>query len=133
MLNPEESFYHRLGGYDVIAAIVDDLLPRLIGDPQIGVYWKGKCKDSLNKDRHLVIDFLCSAFGGPVSYVGRDMKTSHDGLGITESDWNVFVAHTVATLENQGIPGREKDEFLAAAASLKGDVVEERRAVVAGA
>ena len=74
MLDPTPSLYERLGGYDRLAAIVDDLLPRLLGDPQLAVYWKGKCKDSLNKDRQLFVDFLGSAFGGPIVYLGRDMK-----------------------------------------------------------
>ena len=123
MLDPTPSFYERLGGYDAIAAIVDDLLPRLLDDGQLGVYWKGKCKDSLNKDRQLFVDFLSSAFGGPVVYLGRDMKTSHDGLGITEIEWNRFIEHVVATLKNLAIPERETTEFLAAAGRLKGDVL----------
>ena len=128
MLDPETSLYHRLGGYDGIAAIVDDLLPRLLTDPQLGIYWKGKCNDSLTKDRQLIVNFLCAAFGGPVSYAGRDMKTSHDGIGITESDWDAFVRHTAATLDNQGVPERERSEFLAAAAGLKPEVVGSARA-----
>jgi len=65
MFDPTPSLYERLGGYDGIAAIVDDLLPRLLGDPRLGIYWKGKCTDSLKKDRQLFVDFLASAFGGP--------------------------------------------------------------------
>jgi hemoglobin len=123
MLDPTPSLYERLGGYDGIAAVVDDLLARLLSDRQLSVYWKGKCKDSLRKDRQLFVDFLSSAFGGPVVYLGRDMKTSHDGLGITESEWNRFIEHVVATLKNLAIPERETTEFLAAAGSLKADVL----------
>ncbi len=124
MLDPTPSLYERLGGYDGIAAVVDDLLRRLLGDPRLSVYWKGKCRDSLKKDRQLFVDFLGSAFGGPVVYPGRDMKTSHDGLGITENEWNRFIEHVVATLKNLAIAERETIEFLAAARSLKGDVVQ---------
>ena len=123
MLDPTPSLYERLGGYDGIAAIVDDLLPRLLGDALLGAYWKGKCKDSLKKDRQLIVDFLGAAFGGPVAYLGRDMKTSHDGLAITETEWSRFIDHVAATLNNVGVSGREAEEFLAAAGSLKGDVV----------
>jgi len=123
MMDPDAPLYQRLGGYDAIAAFVDDLLPRLLNDVRIAVYWKGKCKDSLRKDRQLIVDFLCSAFGGPVQYLGRDMKTSHDGLEISEADWMVFEEHVVATLKNLGVSGREYDEVMAATVSLKGDVV----------
>jgi hemoglobin len=119
MMDPDAPLYERLGGYDAIAAFVDDLLPRLLGDPRIGVYWKGKCKDSLRKDRQLIVDFLCSAFGGPVQYLGRDMKTSHDGLEISEADWIVFEQHVVATLKNLGVSGREYDEVWQRPVSLK--------------
>ena len=41
MATAQASLYHRLGGYDALAAAVDELLPRLQGDPQLGVYWRG--------------------------------------------------------------------------------------------
>jgi hemoglobin len=118
------SLYERLGGYDAIAAAVDDLLGRLVGDPQLGVYWRGHSKDSMKRDRQLIVDFLCAATGGPVVYRGRDMKTSHEGLQISENDWKIFMGHTVATLDRFKVPEREKAEFLAAATSLKADIVE---------
>ncbi|MBK5294119.1 MAG: group 1 truncated hemoglobin [Acidobacteriia bacterium] len=124
MLDPTPSLYRRLGGYDAIAAFVDDLLPRLTSDPQIGVYWKGKCTDSMRKHRQLVVDFLSFATGGPVDYRGLDMKTSHDGLRISESDWNVFVKHAVATLDDLGVAEPEKSDVLAVAGSFVGDIVE---------
>ena len=124
MLDPSPSLYDRLGGYDALAAIVDDFLPRLLEDPGLGVYWRGKCKDSLTRDRQLIVDFLASAFGGPVMYLGRSMKVSHEGLRITDEEWQRFIGHVTAALRNLGIPERESAEFLAAAESLKADVVE---------
>jgi hemoglobin len=78
----------------------------------------------MRKDNQLVLEFLCMAFGGPSAYLGRDMKTSHEGLGITDDEWDIFARHTVAALDKLGIPEQEKSEFLAAAASLKPDIVE---------
>ena len=56
------------------------------------------------------------------------MKTSHDGLAISESDWNVFIRHTTETLNDLGVEEREQGEILAAAGSLKADIVENRSA-----
>lgn len=120
----EKSLYERLGGYDAIAAATDDLLQRLTGDPEIGFYWRGHSTDSMKRDRQLVVDFLCQALGGPVIYRGRDMKTSHAGLNISEHDWQIFEAHAIATLEKFEVPEKEKEEFLACAAALKDDIVE---------
>jgi hemoglobin len=130
MLDPSPSLYDRLGGYDGIAAIVDDFLPRLLDDPILGLYWKGKCTDSLKRDRQLIVDFLVSAFGGPVTYLGRSMKVSHEGLRITDDEWRCFIGHVTAALVNQGIAERESSELLAAAESLKADIVETSHAAV---
>jgi hemoglobin len=129
MLDPDKaSLYQRFGGHDKISAFVENLMPRLTGDPVLGVYWKGKCIDGMNKDNQLVLEFLCMAFGGPSRYLGRDMKTSHTGLGITDDEWDIFARHAIATLDSLGVPEQEKAEFLAAAESLKPDIVEVPRA-----
>ena len=118
MRSSEKTLYERVGGYDVIAAMIDDLLERLTADPQIGVYWKGHSNDSMKRDRQLIVDFLCESTGGPVIYRGRDMRTSHDGLGITESDWDVFMMHTVAMLDKFELSIKEKEGCLVAIVSL---------------
>lgn len=120
----EKSLYERLGGYDAIAAATDDFLQRLTSDPEIGVYWKGHSTDSMERGRQLVVDFLCETFGGPAIYRGRDMKTTHGGLNISERDWEIFVSHAQATLDKFEVHGKEREDFLAAAASLKGEIVE---------
>ena len=118
------SLYKRLGGYDALAAVTDDFLGRLVGDPQFARFFGGHSTDSLKKIRQLIVDQLCNATGGPCVYIGRDMKTTHAGLGITEKDWEVNVKHLVATLDKFNVPAREKDEVLAAIGSLKKDIVE---------
>ena len=120
----ERSLYVRLGGYDAIAAATDNLFQRLTADPQIGDYWKGHCKDSINRDRQLIVDFLCAAFGGPALYRGRDMKTSHKGMKISESDWSAFLGHLNATLQAFQVPQAERDEVVAFVQSTKPDIVE---------
>ena len=122
--NIADSLYTRLGGYDAIAAAVADLMPRLRNDPKLWVYWKGKSLESRRRGDQLLIDFLCAAFGGPVFYAGPDMKTSHQGLGITNEEWDITLAHIGAALDALGVAAREKGEVLAAAESLKGDIVE---------
>jgi hemoglobin len=122
--NIGDSLYKRLGGYDAIAAAVANLMPRLRSDPKLWVYWKGKSLDSRRRGDQLLVDFLCAAFGGPAFYAGPDMKTSHEGLGITNEEWDITLGHIGDTLDALGVDAQEKSEVLAAAASLKGDIVE---------
>ena len=119
-----KSLYERLGGYDALAAAVDDLIPRLHSDPEIGAYWKGQNTQTKKRSRQLVLDFLVEALGGPAVYHGLDMKAAHHGLGINEHEWTAMERHVVAVLDKFGIQGQEREEFLAAAGSLKGDIVQ---------
>ena len=122
------SLYQRLGGYDALAAATDDFIGRMAADPQLGKFFAGHSKDSLARIRQLVVDQLCAATGGPCVYIGRDMKSSHQGMGITEADWNRAVGHLVATLDKFKVPKKEKDEFLALASTLKADIVDQKPA-----
>lgn len=119
-----DSLYKRLGGYDAIAAVTDDFIGRLATDKSLGRFFVGASESSQKRIRQLVIDFLCSATGGPCVYTGRDMKTVHKGLMITGADWDASVKHLVATLDKFKVPKKEKDEVLAAVSGLKADIVE---------
>ena len=123
---PMKSLYERLGGYDAIAAVTDDFIGRLATDKQLAKFFVGHSEDSLKRIRQHVIDQICMAAGGPCSYTGRDMKTSHKGMGITESDWNAAAGHLVATLDKFKVPETEKNELLGAVSSFKKDIVEKK-------
>lgn len=120
----EKSLYARLGGYDAIAAVADDLLPRLMSDPQLGRFWRHRGADGVRREKQLLIDFLCASAGGPLHYVGRDMKTAHRGMAIDDRDWQIFLGHLNATLDTFGVPAGERAEVLAFVESTKKDIVE---------
>lgn len=120
----EKSFYQRVGGYDALAAVVDDFIGRLVSDKQFEKFFSGFSIDSKKRIRQDLLDQLCVATGGPCVYLGRDMKTTHGGLGITEADWDTAVKHLTASIEKFKVPNREKGELLAFVATLKKDIVE---------
>ena len=122
----EQTLYQRVGGYDAIAAATDDALPRLLKDPEIKAYFDHMSQDSIRKLRQHFVDFLVDAAGGPAYYVGRDMRTTHLGMGITEGQWQAFVADIGATLEHLHVPERETGEFLGLMETLKQEIVENR-------
>src|SRR6266446_2197191 len=119
-----KSLYQRLGGYDAIAAVANDLLPRLMDDQLLGRFWQNRAEDSIAREKQLLIDFLCASSGGPMYYTGRDMKLSHKGMRISESDWNIFLKHAAATLDKFKVPQPERDEVVAFVLSTKADIVE---------
>ena len=120
----QKSLYERLGGYDGITAFVNNLLPRLQADSQLGRFWQNRGDDGVEREKQLLIDFLCSNAGGPMYYTGRDMKVSHMGMKISESDWSIFFGHAGATMQVLQVPQKECDDVVAFVLSLKGDIVE---------
>lgn len=120
-----KSLYQRLGGYDALAAVTDDFIGRLASDKEIGRFFVGASDDSKKRIRQLVLDQLCAATGGPCIYIGRDMKTAHKGLKITEKDWDASVKHLTDTLDKFKVPKKEKEEVLGAISNLKKDIVEQ--------
>ena len=76
----------------------------------------------MRREKQLLIDFLCACSGGPLYYVGRDMTTSHRGMGINESDWQRFIRHLQTTLDTFDVPATERAEVLSFIE--KADIVE---------
>ena len=120
----EKTLYERLGGYDAISAVASNLLPRLKADPQLAHFWNHRGEDGVAREKQLLIDFLCSSAGGPTYYTGRDMRTSHKGMQISERDWSAFLGHLNATLDVFQVPERERGEVVAFIQSTKPDIVE---------
>ena len=119
-----KTLYERLGGYDAICAVSEDLLPRLMSDSRLKRFWDNRGADGIKREKQLLIDFLSASSGGPTYYTGRDMKVSHKGMKISEADWTAFFGHVNATLDAFKVPQTERSEVVAFVQSLKTDIVE---------
>lgn len=123
VLPSNASLYRRLGGYDALAAVTDDFVARLLGDPKMAPYFEQVDDKGKQRLRQMVVDQLCAATGGPCIYVGADMPTAHKGLQISETAWTVAAGYLADTLDKFKVPEREKGEVLAFVISLKNDIV----------
>ena len=115
------SQYDRLGGKTAITAVVDDFVGRVAGDTRIN----GKFANAnIPRLKSMLVDQICQASGGPCTYTGRDMKSTHAGMGVSSSDFDALVGDLVATLNKFKVPEKEKNELLGALGPMKGDIVE---------
>ncbi len=117
------TLYERLGRYDGIARITDEYLRGVRSDPQLARFI-GRGTDSLMRARQLLKEQLCAMTGGPCAYIGRDMKTAHGGLGITEADWSLSTKYMSAAVAKAHVADGDRDEFLALIEALKQQIVE---------
>jgi hemoglobin len=116
-----KSLYNRLGGKEAITAVVAQFVANVAADVRINGRFATTDIPKLKK--HLV-DQICSATGGPCTYSGRDMRTTHAGMKITNGDFAALVEDLVAALDRFKVPAQEKDELLALLGPMKKDIVE---------
>ena len=117
------TLYERVGRYDGIAKITDEYLKGVRADPQLARFI-GRSTDSLVRARQLLKDQLCAMTGGPCVYIGRDMKTAHGGLGITEADWSLNMKYMAAAVAKAHVADGDRDEFMALIEALKPQIAE---------
>ena len=117
----EKSLYQRVGGYDALAAVVDVFIVRLVTDKQFEKFFAGASNDSKKRIRQHILDQFCAATGGPCVYMGRDMKTSHTGLGITNAEWDAAAKLLQQQKRDVGPLQQSRDQRLGDEARSAGD------------
>lgn len=123
-MSKEKSLYERLGGYDAISAVANELLSRLRADPGLGRFWQHRGEDGIQREKQLLIDFLCASAGGPMYYRGRDMVLTHRGMKISQADWDTFITILTATLDHFKVPEPERNDVLGFIDSTRAEIVE---------
>jgi hemoglobin len=118
---PQETLYVRLGGEAAIKAVVDEFVSNVGADTRINSYFANANLDRLKG--HLV-NQIGQASGGPQQYTGRDMKTTHAGMGIDGPAFDALVEDLVKALDKFAVPEQEKGELLGVLGPMKSDIVE---------
>jgi hemoglobin len=117
------SLYQELGRREGISGIVDDFVANVIADNRINARFKPLQPAQVSRLRSNLADQICEATGGPCAYLGRDMKTAHAGMKITEAEWNATVEALVKALDKHNVPVGAKNALLGRLAPMKPDIV----------
>ncbi|WP_421865913.1 group I truncated hemoglobin [Motiliproteus sp.] len=121
-----KSLYDRLGGIAPISVVVSDFIDALVPDTALNANPKIDAARMAVPPEYLkyhVTAMVCQVTGGPCQYHGRDMKSSHAHLAITEKEWDRMVEIFLQILSRYGVPEKETQELLAIVGSTKGDIV----------
>ena len=121
MPTQQKSLYERLGGKDAITAVVDDFVANVAADQKINHFF---AKTDIPTFKKNLTDQLCAATGGGCTYSGKDMKTAHAGLGISNADWDALVGDLGKSLDKFKVKKADQKALVALLAPMKGDVVE---------
>ena len=137
------ALFDRLGGEAGISNLVADFLPRALQDPRVNWPRKGVKRGGFsihsgqevtwnpspeNQDRlqtHLV-QFLALATGGPAHYEGKEMKSAHASMHISNPEFDAALGDLKASLDRQQVPNKEQKELLAIIESTRPQIVTEK-------
>jgi hemoglobin len=121
----EATLYTRLGGIDAIAAVTDQFLANVAADNMINERFAPAVENPsrLQLLRNNLIDQICQGAGGPCVYKGKTMLAAHQGMNITEDEFNALVGDLVEALDQFSVPEKEKNELLGILGPMKSDIV----------
>src|ERR1700745_2390115 len=121
MTTQTKSLYDRLGSGDAINAITETWGARGGG----GARANGKfARTDIGRLKKELADQLCEVTGGPCTYTGRSMRTTHDGMQVTAGEFEVVMQHLEAALDELNVPRTEHDELTGLLRPMREDIVE---------
>ncbi len=117
----QRSLYDRLGGEGAVAAVIDDFVARCAADERINSKF---ARTDVPRLKAKLVEQVTEATGGPLTYTGRSMSETHDGMAVTAGEFDALVADLVATLDRFNVPAAEQQELLGVLGPLRSDIVE---------
>lgn len=115
------SIYEQLGGSDRLEAVVDHFYRRVLADDSVSPIFANVEMDRLHRHQ---TQFLTYLLGGPNLYSGRSMRIAHQGLGITEGQFDTVAGHLIDSLVSFNVPAEVTDQVIDRVADLKGEIIE---------
>jgi hemoglobin len=116
----EQSLYARMGGEEVIRAVVSDTLDQVVADHQLKRSFE---KVDVDRVKRLLVEQICELAGGGCHYSGDSMREVHGGHQISEAEFYGLVQILRDNLKRHHVRQRERNELLVLLAPMKRDVV----------
>ncbi len=123
----DKPLWDRLGGEASVKAVVHDFVLLAATDTKVDFTRGGKYPIDKSGVEHLektLVELVSAVSGGPLKYSGRDMKTVHAGMGITNAQFDALAGDLIATLNKYKVAKADQDELIKAIAATRKEIVE---------
>ena len=123
-----KSLYDRLGGQAAIVAVVDEFVGNCAADARINKFFAATAADKnrLTVFKNNLVDQVCEASGGPCKYKGKDMKSAHAGLGISNADFDALVEDLTKALTKFKVAPADQKQLLGVLGPMRPQIVEKK-------
>lgn len=115
----EATLYDQLGGNAAVTKVVDDMVGHIAADKRINSFFANANIPRLKK---LLVEQVCAGTGGPCTYTGKDMASTHKGMNINSAQFNALVEDLQMALADNNVPIGLGNQLLAVLAPMKPDV-----------
>lgn len=117
----DQQLVEAFGGREGIRRIATRTIELSEADPRIADIFVAH--DMVRLKRTLDEQF-CYLLGAGCDYTGREMRSAHDGMGVTKADMNALVENLQAAMREAGVPFKAQNRLLAKLAPMSRDVIE---------
>jgi len=93
--------YDEFGGQAGIHQVVDDFVANVSADPRINGYFAHAHIAHL---KYELRQQFCALLNGPCTYTGKDMKTAHQGMNITQAAFNALDEDLDTAMDKNNVP-----------------------------
>ena len=114
------TLFEKYGGFSSVSEIVRSFYRDVMQSPHLKPYFK-------NIDMANLIDhqtkFMSHAFGGPVTYNGRTLKTAHKDLKISQAAFDEVAEILQDALEDAGMEAEDVETVMSVIGQTVNDIV----------
>jgi hemoglobin len=114
------TLFDQLGGGAILRATVSEFMDIVLADDRINFAF---AEADLDKFKHSLYTHLCWLANGPCRYEGRDMRTAHEKLGITNLQFNAVAEDLYLAMDRAGVSYRAQNKLMALLAPMQKEIV----------
>lgn len=119
-LRADPDTFQAFGGVPGLTRVVNAFMEELLADPRTRPFFESVDQENLKR---LLVEQFCAELQGGCTYTGRDMRTAHQGQGITMADFNALVEALQRAMDREGVPFRAQNRLLARLAPMHRDII----------
>ena len=116
----DDSLYLALGGKAGISKIIDIFIYEIGQTEEVVHYFEDT---DIDRFREKQVEHICVLAGGPCTYMGDEMRPVHEGMNISEAEFNAMTDAMIRALNVAKISIGNRNRLLAIIAPMRAEVI----------
>jgi len=126
----KDGLFKRLGGQEGITQFIDRLYDLVAVDNRLKAKFGGKDLKKMKEGQYV---YMTELLGGPKVYKGADLVAIHKGVGLTDYEFDCFLANMEKALTGLGMEDETVDEVIVTSEDIRAPLLNRARGLAAHA